>query len=203
MSDLGFGHKLSLIFTDKKYQLGELKLDALLTESHQFNAEITEHPVEAAGSFCDHIYTKPLEVSIEGFITNTPMEFLGLALVHSVINENNDHAQVAFKKLEQIFFAREPISITTTLKDYSDMVLQSLSVDRGPLESGFLQFKATARQIRTVNQSLIALKEPKVERAKTIKKMGKQETSNISPQEAMNNKSSLMSALIKKGMNLF
>lgn len=192
------GEKISLFFKDKYYQLGELSVDAVLKESHELRAKIGEHPSESGQSFCDHVALLPTTLQLEGVISNTPMTFLGLSAVRSFDNfihkRSNDFADQAFKKLEEMFARREPITITTSLKDYENMVLESLSVERNAHISSSLHFKATAKQIRLINQMVISL--PKKEQAKPKERLGKQVSKPASDEikEALK-KNSLLDAL--------
>lgn len=172
--------QVSLLFADQRYRIGELLIDAVIKETHELRAQVSEHPTESGESFCDHVQNLPVQIQIDGIISNTPMTLVGLTAISSLTNyltdRSNDLAEQAFRKIEEIFSKREPITIATTLKEYPNMVLESLSVERGGGTSESLHFKTTAKQVRRVHQSLIDLPEPKVERAKPKRKMGKQES---------------------------
>lgn len=206
-------NEVSLFFADRDFRLGELVIDAVIKESHELKAQVSEHPAESGESFCDHVHNLPLQVHIDGIISNTPMTMVGLTAVQSFSNylsdRSNDLAGIAFKKLEEIFAKREPITISTTLKEYKNMVLESLSVERGGGSFDSLHFKASAKQVRVVNQSLIDLPAPKVERAEPKQRMGKQESKLASKEmqksvDALKNKvsdkkSSLLGAIFGLG----
>jgi hypothetical protein len=205
--------QVSLLFADQRYRLGELLIDAVIKETHELRAQVSEHPTESGESFCDHVQNLPVQIQIEGIISNTPMTLVGLTVLNSLANyltdRTNDLAEEAFRKLQDLFAKRQPITITTTLKEYPNMVLENLSVERGGGVSESLHFKATAKQVRLVNQSLIDLPEPKVERAKPKRKMGKQESKPAAKQtlksvddlkDKVNDKqSSLLSAIFGFG----
>src|SRR5271170_1436980 len=118
----GLMQEISLFFSDKEHRIGELVVDAILKESHELRAEISEHPTESSTSFVDHVAQGPTTIQLEGIITNTPLNFIGIPVVHSISNffkdQSNDMADQAFKKLEEIFAKRMPIRISTSLKDY-------------------------------------------------------------------------------------
>jgi hypothetical protein len=179
MSDIT--EKIALFFKEKDQKIGELIVDAFLCESHELRAEVTEHPTESGHSFVDHVYNLPVRVQLAGIISNTPMTLTGLTVFRSFENwqsgETNDIAEKAFKKLEDIFAQRKPIIISTQLKDYTNMVLESLSVERDSQSSACLKFCCCAVQIRTVNQERISM--PKVKRAEAVKDLGKQEAKPV------------------------
>ncbi len=191
--------KVSILFREKEHRLGELVVDAFVSETHHLSAKVTEHPVESGGCIVDHIYNEPVRLEIKGIISNTPMTLVGLTVFRTARNyfndQSNDLAGEAFKKLEKIFAKREPITIATSLKDYHKMVLESLSIERDGHSSASLHFSCTAKQIRVVDQRRINIPESKNDRAKPKKKLGKQETKQASPeikkaiQEKVGNKS--------------
>lgn len=174
------GEEISIFFFGEDYRLGEVIIDAVIKESHELRATTTEHPVESGSTVVDHVYNEPVVISLEGVISNTPLSFLGITAIKSAVNyiagESNDHSEQAFKQLENIFAERKPITIATSLKEYKDMVLESLSVERTAHTSSSLHFRTTAKQIRIVNQARIKVPKPKVERAKPKQTLGKQTT---------------------------
>ncbi len=200
--------EVSLFFADKQQRLGALTIDAVVKESHELRAEITEHPAENGQAFCDHVSAMPITVQLEGIISNTPLTLIGVTAFTSLSNylsdQSNDFAGQAYKKLEDIFAKRSPISISTSLKDYDNMVLESLSVKRGGGTSASLHFRATAKQVRLVDQLTIAidlLPEPKPERAKPKQRMGKQESKQASEEivKKTTEKRSLLDAITNWG----
>jgi hypothetical protein len=175
--------KISLLFREKEHRLGELLVDAFLSETHHLSAKTSEHPVESGTSIVDHIQLQPLTIEIKGIISNTPMSLIGLTAFKSAQNyfnnQSNDLVGAAFKKLEDIFAQREPITIATSLKDYPNMVLESLMVEREGHTSASLHFSCTAKQIRVVNQKFLEIPKPKNSRSKTKKKQGLQKTQEL------------------------
>ena len=199
--------EIKLFFTDKEFKIGELTLDALVKESHELRAQISEHPTESGESFCDHVVNLPTTIQIEGVISNTPLTLIGLtafaSLNNYILDRSNNMAELAYKKLEDIFAKRAPISISTSLKDYDNMVFESLIVERGGAATESLRFRATAKQIRMANLATIkiSLPEPKLERAKPKQRLGKQVSKPASEAvtKITTEKSSFLNSLIKWG----
>ena len=188
----GFLEKVSLYFKDREHKLGELIVDAFLAETHELRSLVTERPTERGVGFVDHIYHLPLRLELTGIISNTPMTWAGLTAFTSYKNfakdfkqfdgtgekaDSNNLALQAFKKLEEIFAHREPITITTSLKDYPRMVLENLSVERGGGYCDVVRFCCSAVQIRVVEQQHIAI--PKVKAALPKKDLSKQEAQPV------------------------
>ena len=53
--------------------IGNFILDLVVSEDHTFESDVTDFPVESGGSFTDNIRPKPMVLSVEGMVTNTPI----------------------------------------------------------------------------------------------------------------------------------
>jgi hypothetical protein len=199
------GELISLFYPKAHARLGELVIDAVIKEGHELKAKVSEHPTESGSSFCDHVSLEPTTLQIEGIISNTPLTFVGLTAIRSFDNylhdRSNDLAGEAFKKLESIFAKREPICIVTSLKEYKNMVLENLSVERGGGTSESFHFRASAKQIRIAKQATIAIPEPKAESVKPKQNLGKQESKPASAELSQKTveKRSLLSSMLGWG----
>ena len=60
-------------WTDDAGAVVSLELDVDLQESHDLSSEITEHPVEEGADVTDHVRPRLRRVSIEGYVSDTPM----------------------------------------------------------------------------------------------------------------------------------
>lgn len=117
-------------------------IDASLRETHAFDSEVTEHPVEAGADIADHVRARPIIVQIEGVVSNTPIgELVANRRAGSIPTDD------AFKWLMDIRDAREPVSIITALKNYDNMVLESLNVPLDSRTGDALRFTASFKQI--------------------------------------------------------
>ncbi len=146
---------LSLLFgraTPPK--IGEIELDASLSESHQFTSEVTQFPVEDGSVITDHIQNKPDKLDINGFVTNTPVRFLGSV---DLIRTSGDsgRTELAFEALERIHRDRELVTIVTNLKTYEDMALESLTVPRNATIGDVLEFSASFVKVVKVSSALV------------------------------------------------
>ncbi len=54
--------------------IDEIWLDVSVREAHGLSADVTEHPVESGADVADHIRPKQRTVTIEGVISNTPID---------------------------------------------------------------------------------------------------------------------------------
>ena len=63
----------SLVTGGSNSRIGDVVIDACLSEVIQYSSSITEHPIEDKTALSDHIFRQPLTVKIEGYITDTPI----------------------------------------------------------------------------------------------------------------------------------
>jgi len=63
-----------------KAQIGFLKLDASLKESHNRTARVTENEIEDGSVISDHVKLDPKTLTMEGVISDTPISILGLGV---------------------------------------------------------------------------------------------------------------------------
>lgn len=123
---------LSLLF-GKKYaqtRISSVFLDAVLDENYQYNARVTNYPVENGQIVSDHIINDPFTLSLSGVVSDTPLAIL------SPFNRSID----AFDRLIRVYENKERVTVITGIKVYTDMVMTSLSVPRNVFSGQSLTF---------------------------------------------------------------
>lgn len=165
-------------------RIGSLVLDAVLSDSHEFTNEITDYPIEDGSNINDHIKRVPVSITINGFITNSPIAFLkelDMNLVNSIVEGSVTSLEVttsnrvsnAFAKLLDILgesgsasvSVAKPklVEIVTGLKVYQNMGMTKLSISRTPADGESLRFLATFKKITKVFRENVLL--PKLSNA--------------------------------------
>jgi hypothetical protein len=121
------------------------EVDAALSETHSFESEVTEHPVENGADIADHVRARPISVQIDCVVSDTP-----IGTLVSSRSDTSLPSSDALAKLMQIRDEREPVTISTALRTYDNMVLQSLSIPVDATTGYALRFSATFTQIQLV-----------------------------------------------------
>jgi len=123
---------------------GAVSFDADLTisEQHEREAAITEHPVEDGSTISDHVILAPERVTLSGFVTDSGMR-----------GAEPGNTQAAFNKLDAAWASREVMQIVTGRKTYENMILVSTSLPRERPES--MQFTLEFQQIRLVTPEVV------------------------------------------------
>src|SRR3954470_5977684 len=58
----------------KRIQLDTLEVDCTLSETYAYEADVTEFEVEKGANISDHRRTKPVELTVAGLISDTPLD---------------------------------------------------------------------------------------------------------------------------------
>lgn len=172
----------TLVNSKQLNAIASLRLDATLSENHDMKATVTSNPVEDGTEVSDHIYNSPLEVQIDGLVSNAPITRLGLQ------EATEDRVQDAFTELERLYEARKPVTIVTGLKVYKSMVMVQLSIPRDRSTGESLRFSAQFRQIKTVKSKSVSIPQNTVaddvkDQAQSSRDTGKQVAREATEQE--------------------
>lgn len=150
--------------------INALRIDASISEKHAYESEASQFPVESGGSIVDHIRPMPIEVSIEGVVSNTPIgEVAGERSIERVEVNNPDGTttdvtptpvEQALTTLTGIYTRRGVVEITTTLATYKNMAMISLDIPRDAAGGGdnALKFTAGFRQIQIVTTDRVKVR---------------------------------------------
>ncbi len=144
---------IELIFQTHTAKIASLELDASLSEEHSADADVTDHPVEAGSDISDNFRSKPKQIKINGFITNTPVKF-GL----NTPTKRDVNAWINLNDIRDNAFI---VTIVTTLATYDNMAMVSLTSTRDAASGNALNFTASFREIRTVKSEDIQQPTPK------------------------------------------
>lgn len=166
--------------------LDALTIDVTLSEVHTMNSDITEHPMEEGADVTDHVRPKPVELRMEGLITETPIDdsllaaairaapVLGIAAgavtAVSSLLKGTSLSKTAFDKLRGFRDNVTLLSIFTPYRSYSKMVLETLVINRDHDEA--LKFTATFRELTFVSSGITSITLPPV--AQSALDMGSQ-----------------------------
>lgn len=124
-------------------------IDAALSETHRRDSEVTEFPVESGSDLTDHIRQLPVELEIEGIVSNTP---IGTVALLRDLDGGGGVLPVdeAIAHLERIWERRQLVTVQTSLKLYERMAMLKLEIPRDRKTGKALRFTTSFRQIRII-----------------------------------------------------
>ena len=110
--------------------INDLEFDALITESRTLEATVPEYSVESGFSVSDAIILSPEKLSMTLYVTNTPVTW------YSRHGSDPSRVDEVVKKLEELYYKGEPVTIVTSDATYTDMAIESISFSKS-LETGY------------------------------------------------------------------
>ena len=125
-----------------------LEFDALIDENRTLEATVPEYSVESGFPVSDSVILSPEKLSMTLFVTNTPVTW------YRRHGSSPTRVDSVVKQLEELYFAKEPVTIVTSDATYTSMAIESITISKS-LETGY------ARQIP------ISFKKIRVTTAKT------------------------------------
>lgn len=150
---------VSLFRKNTDFSISSIVMDALIEETHNRTAVITENPVEDGSVFNDHIANDPVSVSIVGWITNTPVGFF--RNLNNIINPS-DRVSTIFDDLNFLYQEGIPFQLVTNLKVYEDMGIQSLTIPKDVDSGNAFEFTMECKKIVKVSRESTQIPKTKV-----------------------------------------
>lgn len=162
-------------------------MDVTMTEEHSSDIQVTEHPVESGSDVTDNARPKPDMLTVEGFISETPIgEFWGrydsnnppvTTAGYQFLNQVGGdplpglgRAQAAFDLLRRLKDESEPIAITTQLHYYPTMLIESIRFPRDTTIGDSLKVSIKFRAVRFVTSETTQITVSSVNAQGTVKR---------------------------------
>lgn len=217
---------LAILFGKQaKGKIGELTIDATLSENHDFNNSVSQYPVEDGSSLSDNIRVNPDELTITGIISNTPVDNISSpsgalgAVAQGVFNtvkgtpyKNEGRSQVpnnlevALTTLLRISgrtvnggrTTPEIITVVTGLRVYTSAALSNLVFTRDPRTGSSLRFTGKFTIIKKVASETQILPKPKEE---VLNKTGQTVDKSVVKTKKPKEQEEKLISIAKKGVN--
>ena len=125
-----------------RVSIDNIEIDASLSETHSYPAELTENPVEDGTPFTDHIIIKPVTLEIDGRISDATQSILAF--------RGPGKAADAFKALVSLQQKKQAFSVVTGINVYTNMMFVDLSVPRDALDGRSIRFTALLQEILVI-----------------------------------------------------
>ena len=158
-----------------------LKIDATRAEEHSFRAKATQHEVEDGANISDHVIKTGRIVTLDGIISDNPISVAAAAIGNiagltgslvegiggavatgavsklgsELIANGSKPSKDALDILEYIYEESIPLMIATSIKTYTNMIMEDLRIPRSSRNANSLEFKATFREARIVESEVV------------------------------------------------
>jgi len=130
-----------------------LVFDLQISESHSFNSDVTNHPVEGGSPISDHIERKLRSGSSSFFISNYSLKIGEL---------ETNRVQDVYDLFKQLWKSKQLVTLVTDLEVYKNVAITSVSISRsagtgeaGTFEVSFTEFRIVRLKKISVDASII------------------------------------------------
>ncbi len=132
----------------RRGRIGDLVMDATISEGHSRSNRVTRWPVENGSTISDHIANEPKRLSVEGFITDSPLES-GVQFEQRV--------QTAYQRLNEMWKGRALVEVVTQYEVYRQMAIEKLDIPKSRQTGESLRFNISFVEIRKVSSQTVAI----------------------------------------------
>jgi hypothetical protein len=161
---------LGLFFGGRKFQAsfgnewGNVELDAVLEEGHEWSAEVTSNPVEDGAPVSDHIIENPDKLKMRCFVTDAPLNASSSMtnFVNSIVGSLGEgsrafdnRTQNAFDLLHELMKLKMEMTVYTKHRTYDSMILTNVTIPRSAADGEALEFTAEFMSIRKVATQIV------------------------------------------------
>jgi hypothetical protein len=204
---------VNILFGRKAGKIGELQLDVTVSEQHEYENEVSIFPIEEGADIADHIKLMPESITLDGFVTNSPISVL-FEDVSEVIERKPGEVEVKNTSREgtvnRVELAQDVllkisgrqiqgndttpqiVDIITGLRVYTGMAMTSLTIPRNARTGQAMNFTARFIKIVTVKSETVAIPDPQPEfKDKTQSKNDKGKTTPAESKEPTKKRTSL------------
>jgi len=163
-----------------------LTIDATIKSTHTSTASITKRELEEGVQINDHMIVDPDSVSIDGVVSETPLDFFGSlassavgasasmmsqqlgagavaatgVLGGAILNAiNGSRAKNAYQQMTDLQKNRTLFDFVTGLKSYKNMMLTSFVATRTAKIGKSMEFTATMEKVTFVSSEIVTLGE--------------------------------------------
>lgn len=142
--------------------INEWPVDCTLSETHEYESEVTEFPVESGSVISDNIRLQPLVVRLECIVSNTPIGEIvnsnGSVFNTDALSDddfvgplNKLRSTVIYQRLMELRDKRDTLTVRTSRGVFDNMVIKSLTIPRDDKTGNAIKFSLTLQQVKIVN----------------------------------------------------
>lgn len=155
-----------------------ISFDAVVRDSHESTATVTEHPVEQGANISDHVRPDLDRVVLEAIVSNTPItqpvsqadgatgapgdvdlinrdgDTIGAARV-LLFDGEFDRVRSVYDELRRLKDTGTVVDIITSLREYDSMIIRAVNPQRDASSGSLLRIQIEATQIRIVESEIV------------------------------------------------
>lgn len=161
----------------------QIAFDCTVSERHSGKLVITEHPVEEGANVADHARKDPDGLDLQGIISDQPILLNIEDLQPSVPGTSpNERAKSAYREFQRLQDTAALLTVTTEVRTYEDMIIESISVNRDKETRHILDIGLGLKTYRKATVESVDAPEPVNPSHKRKRKGGRKQTKPAKPE---------------------
>lgn len=128
-----------------------IEFDALIDSEEAYEADVPEYPTEKGFCVSDNMAISAMELSMTLYLTATPITWL------SSHGMGEDRLISIPDQLVKLYEQREPITVYTQDKTYTDMVIKAISIKRDADTGAAREIPVTLQQIDVTSSEKVEI----------------------------------------------
>ena len=159
------------ILYPRKYGIGGISFDTILSEDHTSEVIISRNPVEVGLAVTDNIVPQPFQLMLEGVITASSSAFglidFGIqgavrdlagnvASTLGIENSLGNKVSKGWEAMSLLMRSGERMTVITGLKQYENMALSSVSTKQDKDSPDHIKFTAILQEVLVVDTKVFA-----------------------------------------------
>lgn len=166
--NLGLARQVGQLLFPREYKISsddvDVKIDTVISESHESVLNITKYAVEQGADMSDHYVVAPVVFSLSGAVSdissNEIIDFALTGLASKAFNSvtgqtSGTKSQLAWEQLKALQQSGEFITYVSNLEVYESMLITRLSVKQDVSSSQAIFFDMTLEQVLTADIEVI------------------------------------------------
>lgn len=142
---------VALLFNNRfaKTRIGNIFIDATLSETHETSSTVTNFPIEDGSFISDYVINNPETLTISVLVTDTPLNILS----------GFNRSITSYNELIRLQKNKELLTVVTGIKVYTNMIMTSISVPRDAQTGKSLTFNINFQKLILDNSTTTYLNE--------------------------------------------
>lgn len=136
--------------------INTVELDIIISEGAVATARVTENPVEYGANVNDHIIIEPMTFTVSGVVSNISSKTSdAIDTLSTVFSQFTSKAREVWEDLLKLQIDRTPFTLVQGLKEYTNVIILSLSEQQDKDTANGLFFNATMKEIIFVGSEIV------------------------------------------------
>lgn len=140
--------------------IGGIAVQTTIEEEYDDELDITDNPVQVGSDLTDHSFKRPMECVLRCGWSNSSLDAIASAVAGVFSGGSmsaSSYVAGVYAQLLQLQESRQPLRVSTGLRNYNNMLIRALRVRRDQETSQVLMVEASLKQVIIADTSSATL----------------------------------------------